>query len=78
MTGLIVAPILMITAVNFLRTGIFDGFFADIRFVVADIRLAIARPVPTRTHDPFDTLEKPKKPENSRLRSLLRRKKRED
>ena len=77
-TGLIVAPILWITAVNFLRTGIFDGFFADIRFVVADIRLAIARPVPTRTHDPFDTLEKPKKPENSRLRSLLRRKKRED
>ena len=52
-TGLIVAPIVWITGVNFLRTGILDGFFADIRFVVGDIRRRIARPVPTPTQDPF-------------------------
>ena len=52
-TGLIIAPILWITGVNFRRTGILDGFFADIRFVVGDIRRRIARPVPTPTQDPF-------------------------
>lgn len=51
-TGLVVAPIVWITGVNFLRTGILDGFFADIRFVIGDIRRRIARPVPTRTQDP--------------------------
>ncbi len=51
-TGLIIAPILWITGVNFLRTGILDGFFADIRFVVGDIRRRIARPVPVATQEP--------------------------
>ena len=51
-TVLVVAPIVWITGVNFLRTGILDGFFADIRFVIGDIRRRIARPVPTRTQDP--------------------------
>lgn len=74
-TGLIVAPILWITCVNFLRTGIFDGFFADVRFVVADIRRVIARPVPTRTHDP---LEKSQQAQGGRSRGFLCRKKRED
>ena len=57
-TGLVVAPIIWITAVNFLRTGILDGFFADIRFVVGDIRRRIARPVPTRTQDPEPMIRK--------------------
>lgn len=51
-TGLIVAPILWITGVNFLKTGIFSGVFADIRFVVSDIRGMIARPEPTKTTEP--------------------------
>ena len=51
-TGLVVAPIVWITGVNFLKTGIFDGFFADVRFVVDDIRQMTARPVPTPTHEP--------------------------
>lgn len=51
-TGLVIAPIIWIAAVNFLRTGIFDGIFADIRYVVNDIRRYIARPVPTRTTEP--------------------------
>ena len=74
-TGLIVAPILWITCVNFLRTGIFDGFFADVHFVVADIRRVIARPVPTRTHDP---LEKSQQAQGGRSRGFLCRKKRGD
>lgn len=53
-TGLVVAPIIWIAAVNFLRTGIFDGFFDDIRFVAGDIRRYIARPVPTKTTEPPD------------------------
>lgn len=51
-TGLVVAPIIWIAAVNFLRTGIFDGIFADIRYVADDIRRYIARPVPTKTTEP--------------------------
>ncbi|MDO5298671.1 MAG: sporulation integral membrane protein YtvI [Clostridia bacterium] len=51
-TGLIVAPILWITAVNFLKTGILNGVFADIRFVVSDVRTMIARPEPTKTTEP--------------------------
>lgn len=67
-TGLVVAPIIWITGVNFLRTGILDGFFADIRFVVSDIRRRIARPVPTRTQDPEKSLprKKEQKPPASR------------
>lgn len=51
-TGLVVAPIVWIACANFLRTGIFDGVAADIRFVVSDIRAYIARPEPTRTTEP--------------------------
>ncbi len=51
-TGLVVAPILWIAGVNFLKTGIFDGFFSDIRFVINDIRQLTVRPVPTETHEP--------------------------
>ncbi len=66
-TGLVVAPIVWITGVNFLRTGILDGFFADIRFVVGDIRRRIARPVPTRTQDPENApRKKEQKPSSSR------------
>ena len=57
-TGLIIAPILWITGVNFLRTGILDGFFADIRFVVGDIRRRIARPVPVATQEPGPTVHR--------------------
>ena len=51
-TGLVVAPIIWIAAVNFLRTGIFSGVLADLRFVAQDIRGYIARPVPTKTTEP--------------------------
>lgn len=50
--GLVIAPIIWITAVNFLRTGIFNGVLADIRFVAGDIRAQTARPVPTKTTEP--------------------------
>ena len=53
-TGLIVAPIIWIAVVNFLRTGIFDGFFADLKFVIADISRMTERPVPVQTTDPDD------------------------
>ena len=51
-TGLVVAPIVWITGVNFLKTGVLDGVMSDIRFVVNDIRKTIARPVPTKTQEP--------------------------
>ena len=51
-TGLVVAPIVWITGVNFLKTGILDGVYSDIRFVAADIRRMTARPVPTKTQEP--------------------------
>lgn len=51
-TGLVVAPIIWIACVNFLRTGIFDGFIADIRFVVHDIQARVERPEPTHTTEP--------------------------
>jgi len=51
-TGLVVAPIIWIAAVNFLRTGILDGIFADFRYVVSDVGRYIARPVPTKTTEP--------------------------
>ena len=51
-TGLVVAPIVWITAANFLKTGILNGVYADVKFVVGDIRERIARPVPTKTTEP--------------------------
>lgn len=51
-TGLVVAPIIWIAVANFLRTGVFDGFFADVRFVFDDLSRTLARPVPTRTTEP--------------------------
>ena len=51
-TGLVVAPIIWIACVNFVRTGALDGFFADIHFVAGDIRRTLERPVPTKTTEP--------------------------
>lgn len=51
-TGLVIAPIVWITGANFLKTGVLSGFFADVRFVVNDIRKMVARPVPTKTTEP--------------------------
>ncbi len=51
-TGLVVAPIVWITGVNFLKTGVLDGVMSDIRFVANDIRKTVARPVPTKTQEP--------------------------
>ena len=64
-TGLIVAPIVWIAAVNFLRTGIFDGFFADLRFVISDIVRMTERPVPTKTEVP---VSKPAAPAAGKFR----------
>ena len=51
-TGLVIAPIVWITGVNFFKTGVLDGVMSDIRFVANDIRKTIARPVPTKTQEP--------------------------
>ena len=51
-TGLVVAPIIWIAAVNFIKTGALDGFFSDVRFVAEDIRQTLERPVPTKTTEP--------------------------
>ena len=51
-TGLVVAPIVWITGVNFFKTGVLDGVMSDIRFVANDIRKTVARPVPTKTQEP--------------------------
>ena len=51
-TGLIIAPIIWITVMNFVKTGILDGVFDDIRFVADDIRKTVSRPVPTKTQEP--------------------------
>ena len=51
-TGLVVAPIIWIAAVNFIKTGALDGFFSDVRFVAEDIRRTLERPVPTKTTEP--------------------------
>ncbi|MDO4741668.1 MAG: sporulation integral membrane protein YtvI, partial [Eubacteriales bacterium] len=59
-TGLIIAPILWIAVVNFVRTGIFDGLFEDICFVAADISHMLERPESNR-REPIDPEEK--KPE---------------
>ena len=53
-TGLVIAPIIWIAAVNFLRTGIFSGVLSDLQFVVSDVRAYIARPEPTKTTEPPD------------------------
>ena len=37
---------------NFIKTGILDGVFDDIRFVADDIRKTVSRPVPTKTQEP--------------------------
>ena len=68
--GLVVAPIIWIAVVNFLRTGILNGFFADVRFVVSDVRRMIARPEPTRTTEPPPA---PGAGESKPLFSFLRR-----
>lgn len=51
-TGLVIAPIVWITGINFIRTGILSGVLSDIRFVITDVRGIIARPIPTRTQEP--------------------------
>ena len=51
-TGLVVAPIVWITGVNFFKTGVLDGVMSDIHFVANDIRKTVARPVPTKTQEP--------------------------
>ena len=51
-TGLIIAPIIWITVMNFVKTGILDGVFDDIRFVADDIRKTVSRPIPTKTQEP--------------------------
>ena len=51
-TGLVIAPIIWIAAVNFIKTGALDGFFSDVRFVATDIRQTLERPVPTKTTEP--------------------------
>lgn len=74
-TGLIVAPIIWIGVVNFLRTGIFDGFFSDVRFVAHDIQSYIARPVPTKTVEPPSVSGSRRGEKQNSLRMLLCRKK---
>lgn len=44
LTGLVVAPIAWIAAVEFYRTGIFDGIVGDWMVIIRDIRDLIARP----------------------------------
>ena len=51
-TGLVIAPIIWIAAVNFIKTGALDGFFSDVHFVAEDIRQTLERPVPTKTTEP--------------------------
>lgn len=43
-TGLIVAPIVWIAAVDFCRTGIFSGVVSDWRVIIGDMRALMARP----------------------------------
>lgn len=44
LTGLVVAPIAWIAAVEFYRTGIFDGVVGDWKVIIGDVRDLIARP----------------------------------
>ena len=44
LTGLVVAPIVWIAAVDFCRTGIFDGIVSDWKVIIGDIRALTARP----------------------------------
>ena len=44
LTGLIVAPIVWIAAVDFCRTGILDGIVSDWKVIIGDVRDLIARP----------------------------------
>lgn len=50
-TGLVVAPILWIAAVDFCRTGIFNGVISDWKVIFGDIRELIARPELSREID---------------------------
>lgn len=49
--GLVIAPIVWIGAVNFLRTGILNGFLCDLHAVWSDIRAYISRPEPTQVEN---------------------------
>lgn len=51
LTGLVVAPIIWIAAVDFCRTGIFDGIVSDWKVIIGDIRSLIARPELSREID---------------------------
>ena len=72
-TGLIVAPIIWITVMNFIRTGILDGVFDDIRFVADDIRKTVSRPIPTKTQEPPS--RKPAKADEKKRRFAFGKKK---
>ena len=72
-TGLIIAPIIWITFMNFIKTGILDGVFNDIRFVADDIRKTVSRPVPTKTQEPPS--RKPAKADEKKRRFAFGKKK---
>ena len=72
-TGLIIAPIIWITFMNFIKTGILDGVFDDIRFVADDIRKTVSRPVPTKTQEPPS--RKPAKADEKKRRFAFGKKK---
>lgn len=48
-TGLILAPIIWIAAVNFWRTGILDGFFSDLKIIAIDVRNLMTNPLTQET-----------------------------
>ncbi len=72
-TGLVIAPIIWITFMNFIKTGILDGVFDDIRFVADDIRKTVSRPVPTKTQEPPS--RKPAKADEKKRRFAFGKKK---
>ena len=69
-TGLIIAPIIWITFMNFIKTGILDGVFDDIRFVADE---TVSRPVPTKTQEPPS--RKPAKADEKKRRFAFGKKK---
>lgn len=50
-TGLVVAPVVWITVVNFLRSGVMNGFFSDMAFVARDLSSRFARPYEPQDDD---------------------------
>ena len=58
---------------NFIKTGILDGVFDDIRFVADDIRKTVSRPVPTKTQEPPS--RKPAKTDEKKRRFAFGKKK---